>query len=346
MKQISIALLGFGNVGKAFAKLLIKKSATLKEDFDVELIVTGIFTNAHGYAINTAGLNLNKALEIVNNGENLKIISENQIGQVDVNNFIYSCSAEFLLESTPLNPFDGQPALSYVKTALNSGKHVVTANKGPVVFGYHELKEIADNHGKGFYFESTVMDGASIFSLFRDALPAIKINAVNGILNSCTNFLLGLMEDGLSFEDAIKQAQLIGMTETDPSADIDGWDASVKLSAISTVLFGIPLTPLQIDRTGIREISPEMIREAANAGEKWKLICSMRRKDKNLLYAKVKPERINSSSPFYNINGTSSFALFETDILPGLGIVESNPSTETTAYGMLSDVINIYKKYY
>jgi len=346
MKQISIALLGFGNVGKAFAKLLLKKSVSLKENFDVEFIVTGIFTNAHGYAINSAGINLNKAMEVVNSGENLKIISDIQAGQLDVNNFIYTCSAEFLLESTPLNPFDGQPALSYIKTALNSGKHVVTANKGPVVYGYKELTEIADHHGKGFYFESSVMDGAPIFSLFKDALPAIKINAVTGILNSCTNFLLGLMEEGSTFEEAINQAQLIGMTETDPSADIDGWDASVKLSAISTVLFGIPLMPIQIDRTGIREISPEMIKEAKDAGEKWKLICSMRRKDKNLLYATIKPERINSNSPFFNINGTSSFALFETDILPGLGIVESNPSTETTAYGMLADVINIIKKYY
>lgn len=346
MKQISLALLGFGNVGQAFANLLLNKREMMVEKFQIEFIVTGIFTGHHGYAINYSGINLTRALELIKNGTNLKIISEFQSENMDVENFIYSCSAEFLLESTPLNHFDGQPALSYVKTALNSGKHVVTANKGPVVYGYNELTKISEQVGKAFYFESSVMDGAPIFSLFREALPAIHIVGATGILNSCTNYLLDLMFDGMSLDLAINQAKAIGITETDPSADIDGWDASVKLSAISTVLFDIPLTPQQIDRTGIRSITPEMISEARTEGKKWKLVCSVKRKDENILYAIVKPEKVDSSSPFYNINGTSSYIQFETDVLPGLGIVETSPGPQTTAYGMLADVLNIVKKFY
>src|SRR5690606_630255 len=107
--------------------------------------------------------------------------------------FINDSSAEIIIECTPLNPYDGQPALSYNKTALNRGKHVITANKGPVVYGYHELSEIAADHIKGFYFESAVMDGAPIFSLFRETLPLIELKGFTGILNSCTNYLLDLM---------------------------------------------------------------------------------------------------------------------------------------------------------
>lgn len=153
MKQISLALLGFGNVGQAFASLLLSKREMMCEKFQIEFIVTGIYTSHHGYAINYSGINLTRALELIKNGTNLNIISEFQSENMDVENFIYSCSAEFLLESTPLNHFDGQPALSYVKTALNSGKHVVTANKGPVVYGYNELMKISEQVGKAFYFE-------------------------------------------------------------------------------------------------------------------------------------------------------------------------------------------------
>ncbi|PKO13131.1 MAG: homoserine dehydrogenase [Chloroflexi bacterium HGW-Chloroflexi-10] len=344
MRQISIALMGFGNVGKAFAKLLLRKQAILKSDFDLEIIVTGIATGSHGSAINSAGVNLNRALELIESGYPLTTLCEN--GQnFNGEAFINACSAEFLVESTPLNPFDGQPALSYLKSALNRGKHIVSANKGPVVFGYNELSVLAEKRNKAYFFESAVMDGAPIFSLFREALPAVEIRAFSGILNSCTNYLLDLMANGYSFDDAVLKGQQIGITETDPSADIDGWDASIKVAALSTVLFGIPITPQQVDRTGIRDITAEMIKDATENGEKWKLACSAQRQGNHLLSAVVKPQRVNAQSALYNINGTSSYVVFETDVLPGLGIVETDPGPETTAYGMFADILNIIKKF-
>lgn len=345
MRQISLALLGFGNVGQAFCRLVESKRDYLRDYKQLDIIVTGIKTANHGTAVNSAGINLIRALEIINNGQNLDLISENHAENMPVLDFIYASSSDFFLECTPLNPFDGQPALSYLKTALKCGKHVITANKGPVVYGYQELIDLAKEHDKAFYFESAVMDGAPIFSLFREALPAIEIRSVNGILNSCTNYLLDLLATGCTFEEAIQQAQAIGITETDPSFDIDGWDAAVKLAAITTVLLDVPLLPTQIDRTGIREITPEMINEAAQAGEKWKLVCSVTKNGKAILSAKVKPERITSTSPYFNINGTSSFVQFETDVLPSLGILEGNPGPETTAYGMFADLLNILKRF-
>ncbi len=345
MRQISLALLGFGNVGKAFARLIGSKREVLSEEYQLEIIVTGIHTAHHGSALNSAGLNLVKALEIAENGQNLKIISESPLSDDSVETFIYNCSSQFLVESTPLNPYNGQPALSYLKTAINSGKHVITANKGPLVYGYNQLSSLAEDHGKGFYFESTVMDGAPIFSLFRETLPAIELKSVRGILNSCTNYLLELQATGLTFEAALQEAQKIGITESDPSFDVDGWDAAIKLSAISTVLFGIPLKPTEVERQGIQAITAEMITEAALAGEKWKLVCSAARKGNNLLYARVRPEKVNATSPFYNINGTSSYVQFETDALPALGITETDPGPQTTAYGMLADLLTICRKY-
>lgn len=345
MRQISLAIMGFGNVGQAFASLLLKKQSELKKDFNLEVITTGIFTKSHGSAINSGGVNLSRALEFVQQGISLSNLSEDN-RTISALDFINGNSAEIFIECTPLNPFDGQPALSFNKTALNRGKHVITANKGPVVYGYQELSDLSKDRKKGFYFESAVMDGAPIFSLFRETLPLVELKGFRGILNSCTNYLLDLMNEGLSFDDAIEKAKKIGITETDPSADIDGWDAAVKVSAIITVIMGIPFTPHQVNRQGIREISQEMIREALSKGEKWKLVCSAKREGNRITEAFVKPMTVNQESPLYQVNGTSSFVEFNTAMLPGLGILEKDPGPLTTAYGVFADMISIYKKYY
>ncbi|MDO9085591.1 MAG: homoserine dehydrogenase [Anaerolineaceae bacterium] len=344
MRQISIAIMGFGNVGQALATLLLKKQDILKKEYDLELLVTGIFTKNHGTAINSGGVNLARALEYVNQGISMSNLSEdNRVFSPE--KFINDSSAEIFVECTPLNPFDGEPALSYNRIALNRGKHVVTANKGPVVYGHNELTKLANDRKKGFFFESAVMDGAPIFSLFRETLPAIDLIGFTGILNSCTNYLLDLMNTGSSLDEAIIQAQKIGITESDPSADIDGWDAAIKVAALVTVIMGIPLTPHQVDRQGIREITSEMIETAKQNNEKWKLVCSAKRQGNRLLEAFVQPQKVNIESQLYHINGTSSFVQFKTDVLPGLGILENDPGPITTAYGMLSDIISITDKF-
>jgi homoserine dehydrogenase len=248
-----------------------------------------------------------------------------------------------MLETSPVNHHTGQPAIDHLKAALNKGMHAITANKGPVVHAFAELNKMAAMRGKRFMYESTVMDGAPIFSLFRGPLPAADLLGFSGILNSCTNFILGLQEKGLTLDEAIVEGQKIGITETDPSNDIDGWDAAIKVAALCTVLMGIPLKPQQVDRTGIREITPEMIKKAQKAGERWKLVCTARRDGQRLLEASVKPARVPAGSPLYSIEGTSSYVEFKLDVLPGLGIVEGNPGPDTTAYGMLADLINAYR---
>jgi homoserine dehydrogenase len=344
MRQISIAIMGFGNVGQAFVNLIMKKQEILKKDYGLEFLVTGIYTKNHGAAINSGGVNLNRAIEYISQGITLSNLSEdNRVFSPE--KFINDSSAEIFVECTPLNPYDGDPALTYNKIALDRGKHVVTANKGPVVYGYKELMKLANDRRKGFFFESAVMDGAPIFSLFRETLPAIDLVGFSGILNSCTNYLLDLMNEGSSLDEAIVQAQKIGITETDPSADIDGWDAAIKVAAIVTVIMGIPLTPHQVERQGIREITAEMIGSAKQNNEKWKLVCSAKRQGNRLLEAVVQPQKVKVDSQLFHINGTSSFVQFKTDVLPGLGILENDPGPITTAYGIFSDIISITEKY-
>jgi homoserine dehydrogenase len=338
MRTIPVCLVGFGNVGKALVRLLEKKQPVLISQFGFSTVVTGIATGSHGVVIDAGGIDIHQAIQLVESGKSLSSISK-YLAPADNLAFIRECPAEVLFENTPVNHHTGQPAADHLKTALDAGMHAITANKGPVVHAYQELTALAEKKKLRFLFESAVMDGAPIFSLFRGPLPAVELKGFHGILNSCTNLLLELMEQGKTFEEAVAYGQSVGITETDPSADIDGWDAAIKVCALSTVLMGIPLTPDEVERTGIRGITSQMIADALSAGERWKLVCSAQRQGKSII-AKIAPERIAATSPLFNINGTSSFVQFEMDTLPGLGILESNPGPETTAYGLLADMIN------
>ncbi len=332
MKQLSLALVGFGNVGRAFARLLLRRREQLIAEYGLDVRVNGIATARHGVVIDPRGVDIRRVLELAERGQPL-----GQPG--DIFDFINACPADALLENTPVQHQTGRPASDYLRAALARGMHAITANKGPVVHAYAELKALAAQTGRRFLFESAVMDGAPIFSLFRGSLPAVNLLGFSGILNSCTNLILDKMAAGESFDSAVRYAQSIGIAETDPGADIDGWDAAIKVAALSTVLMESPLKPQDIEREGIRGISPRMVSQAVENGERWKLVCSARREGGRVL-GRVRPERVGPTSPLFNIGGTSSYVEFNLDVLPGLGIVESNPGPDTTAYGLLADLIN------
>jgi homoserine dehydrogenase len=339
MDQINICLIGFGNVGKAFAQLLDSKSDELCLE-NIHLRITAIATGGHGNAINLDGINAENAISAYQNGD-ISSLSSSSVDQ-DIAAFIRASKADFLVETSPVNYESGQPATMHIETALKAGMHAVSANKGPVVHAYQALTDFARINGKRFLFESAVMDGAPVFSVFREALPAANILGFEGILNSCTNLLIEQMETGQTFDQAVAFAQSIGIAETDPSGDIDGWDAAIKIAALVTVLMQHPLKPQDVDRKGIREITPASIKQAAEAGKRWKLVCRANMEN-GKINASVQPELVAATSPLFAVNGTSSLIVFKTDVLPGLGILESNPGPETTAYGLLADLLNILK---
>jgi homoserine dehydrogenase len=254
--------------------------------------------------------------------------------------WLTAARADVLFEMSSLDVTAGEPALSYVCAALERGIHVVTANKGPIVFGYRKLRDLAAARGACLRFESTVMDGAPIFSLFRESLPLARIASFEGILNSTSNFILGEIEQGSTLEDAVARAQALGLAETDPASDIDGFDAAVKIAALAAVLMDAPIDPGTIQRQGIRNLAAEQIRIARDSGTPYKLMCRAWRTDTGVV-ACVRPEQVHGSSPYAHVNGTSSIVRFNTDLLPGMSVVEHEPTPLTTAYGMLADFISI-----
>ena len=345
MSHYRLALLGFGNVGRAFTRLLQRKERELAAEYGIRFIVTGIATRSHGIAIDPNGIDLVRALELVEpvpapaslGGQPLRELS--RVPMDDSLGFVRLVPADVLFENSPVNIETGEPAITYLRAALERGMHAITANKGPVVHAYRPLSDLAAKMKRRFYFESAVMDGAPIFSLFRSSLPAVSLMSFRGILNSTTNLILGRMEAGESFDQAVRTAQALGMAETDPAADVDGWDAAIKVAALASVLIGLPLKPQEVDRCGIRGITPAMVAAAREQGKRWKLVCMAERNGERAV-GRVAPELVDPSSPLYSVNGSSSMVEFQTDTLSSLSVVEGNPGPETTAYGLMADFIN------
>ncbi|MEK6279133.1 MAG: homoserine dehydrogenase [Acidobacteriota bacterium] len=337
MKQYNLCFLGFGQVGRALARLLVSKSAELKEAHGIEWRVTGVASRRIGWLASSDGFDVAALLA---SGAGI----DNDLGKSasanGVNEWLRAAKPDALFETTSLAPETGQPAIDYLRSTLQAGAHAITANKGAIVFGYDELNRLAREKGKSLLFESTVLDSAPVFSLFRECLPAVKLRGFSGAFSSTTNVIIETMEAGRSFNEGVKTAQDLGVTETDPSHDIDGWDSTVKICALANVLMRIPLKPGDVNREGIRELTPNQVQSARADGKPFKLVARAKLAEKGRLVATVRPEQVSISEPLGNVRGTSLAIHFELDMMPGLTVTSHRPNLQSTAYGLLADFIN------
>jgi homoserine dehydrogenase len=317
-------------VGRALLRLLISKETELRRRYDIRWRLTGIATRRAGWVADPDGLNPIAAL----NGH---FPAHPTAGARNTREWLERARADVLFEASSLDARTGQPAIDHLKSALEHGAHAITANKGPIVHTFAELTALAHDKNREFRYEATVMDGTPIFALFPLGLPATDLRGFCGVLNSTTNVVLTEIEKGRSFEEAIKRAQALGVAETDPGADLDGWDAAVKVAALTIVLMGVPIRLDQVKRTGIRELSEEKIRSVRAAGMRYKLVCRAERRG-DTADCSVQPELLLASDPLANLEGTSSAIRFDLDVF-SFSIVEHNPGIEATAYGMLADFV-------
>lgn len=339
MKHYKLGFLGFGNVGRALARLLVAKSEELGELYEIEWSITGVATRSMGWLSRPEGFQASSLLS--------KSVDQPSppARSTSINEWLSRARPDVVFETTSLNHETGQPAIDYLTAVFESGSHAITANKGAVVHGYDELSKLAVAAGKRFFFESTVLDSAPVFSLFRETLPAVKLRAFSGIFNSTSNVIIETMEAGRSFDEGVKMAQELGITETDPAHDVDGWDSTVKICALANVLMKIPLKPSEVLREGIRSLSTQRLRAARAEGKPYKLVArAALAANGSFLNAYVKPEQLASTDPLGNVRGTSLAVHFELDMMPGLTITSHRPNLQSTAYGLLADFINAVKK--
>ncbi|HZK02463.1 MAG TPA: hypothetical protein VFC96_06350 [Anaerovoracaceae bacterium] len=342
MNILRLAMLGFGDAGRAFANLITEKVQEIEIKYKHTIKVVAITTKSRGSLLNESGIDLSKAIkEIEENGHfdptgnDFSLISSMEVAsEVDY---------DILLELTPLNIFTGQPAIGHIDTALNRARHVITANKGPLAWAYKELTEKAAEKGVQFLFETTVMDGAPVFNLIEETMPMCEVTEIKGILNSTTNYILCEMEKGRAYEEILEEGKILGFVEANPAMDIEGWDAAAKITVLMNVLMDACLTPDDIERTGIEDINPMAIQRAKSKGKVIKLIC-MGKIENGKAMGSVKPVEISKEDLYAKVDGTTSILSITTDLLKTITIVEQDPGIEQTAYGPFVDLLKILNR--
>jgi homoserine dehydrogenase len=335
MKDVRLALVGFGHVGRSFARHLEGPYARALRDAGVKVRVTGIATARHGLAVDPRGIPLRRARRLVETGRSLEALGGGPQPR-DVRRLIARVPADILVEITPLDPRRGEPAISHVRQALNRGLHVVTANKGPVAFARSRLLALARRKRRLFLHEGAVMDGTPVFNLVERCLPGCRILGFRGTLNSTTNLILSRMEEGLSADAALAEAQAAGIAEADPRNDLDGWDATVKGCALAAGLMGATVRPTEVRRRGVRGVTTLQVRRALQTGSRLRLVVRGERRAGRVRVG-VRPERVPLGDPLVGA-GADNVLMIATDLMGEIGVVERGSTVDQTAYALLSDL--------
>ena len=336
MQNVRLALIGFGNVGQGLAQILLERGDLYAEKFGLRFVVVAINDMQRGSAFNPNGLNLESCLQ----PGSLSDLPDGTPG-LDVFATIARCNADVVVELSYTNLTSGEPATSHVRTALESGKHVVTSNKGPIALHYAELAHLAKEKNLKIGIEGTVMSGTPSLHLGMDLLAGAGITRVQGILNGTTNYILTQMEGGASYAEALADAQARGYAEADPRGDVEGFDTAGKVAILSAVLMDTALPLEQIDRTGITGITSADVKEAQASGQRWKLIGSLD-KQAGKLEASVKPVRLPLSHPLASVSGATNAITYTTELLGDVTLVGPGAGRPETGYALICDLLGIY----
>lgn len=330
MKQetVRISIMGFGYVGSGVAEVIRRKREAIARKHGIDLKIVGI-ADLKGVIADEQGVS-EEAIRALKAGE-----KQGDMTGLDI---IRDVAHEVMVETTPTNVETGEPGLTHIITALESGRHVVTSNKGPIALEYQKLMELAAKHGKEIKFEASVGGAMPIISLVRENLAGNGVMSIKGILNGTCNYILTRMaEEDLPYEHVLKEAQEIGIAETDPSKDVEGVDTAVKLVILANSIFGMNATYNDVKVVGISEITPDALKLANDAGYVIKLIGDVD-SDGRL---EVAPRLVPKDDPL-NVGGTLNVATIKTDLAGEITVIGKGAGPIEAASAILSDIIGIY----
>ena len=337
MKSVQLALAGFGVVGSGFVELLGRKQEHLREHFHLDVRLVGVGNASSGFIYHEEGLDIPTLLELRTTRRPLTDHA-NVRHRGNILDGLRESGAHVFIEAIPTNLRDAEPGLSYITTALRLGMHVVTANKGPGALAGVELLQLAREQGVQLRMEASVMAGTPVLSTILEGMAGARIQAVRGIINGTTNYMLTAMAGGREYAEVLAEAQAQGFAETDPTADVEGYDALAKTLILAALAFKQQLRPEQVTRQGITALSAVEMRQAVSEGKRIKLIASIQRRG-DQLDARVGPQALPLSDPLARVDGVTNALTIESDTLDSVTIIGPAAGGIVTAQGMLADVI-------
>ena len=342
--HLRIALLGYGNVGRALIELLAEKEIVLREQHGLTIGVTGMLTRTSGgWLANDDEMGVSPAAALAMGWPSGGLPAGASAFTGDGEAFAATAPGDALVELTTLDAQRGQPALDHMRAALAAGKSVVTANKGPIAHVYRELRALAEIRGVSLRFESTVMDGTPIFNMAEAALPATTISGFRGLLNSTSNYVLSRMAQGETLEVALSGAQKLGIAEADPANDLDGWDASVKATVLANVLMGSDIRPGDVRRDGLGAEAMRAAQAALLPGQTLKQVAEAERMGESVS-VRVRLVALPPGDALAHLSGMEAALTLHTDTMGDLTIIEGEGGPRQTAHGVMADLVAVARQ--
>jgi homoserine dehydrogenase len=335
---INLSIIGLGGVGRGFAELVADHGAALLDLHDIDLRIVAVSDAFLGFAFDPSGLDPRKLSALPRQPGSLAALAG---GQAEPDNLraITEPVVDFVLEATVTDPLTGEPAMSHCNLAREAGKHLVTTNKGPIALDGRRLRREAVTNRLGFQYEGVVMSGTPVLRFGRECLAGCQIVGFRGILNGTSNFILGRIEEGATFEAALKEAQELGYAEADPSADIGGSDVRLKTLILAQEFLGFNGTHAEIAMQGIADLKEEDVRAAPAQGRRWKLIGEGRKGADRKTLLSVRPVALPLSDPLAGISGAMNAVTFGTDLLGDVTVSGPGAGRRETAFALLSDIL-------
>jgi homoserine dehydrogenase len=341
MHTYRLALIGFGNVGQGFAQILRDFGAQYEKDFGARFVITAVSDLQKGSLYNPDGLDPAVLLKTVTATGSLDSIPA-PIKGWDALETITKSNADVVAELSFTDLKTGEPAISHLKAAIESGKHVITTNKGPVALAYRELATLAEKHGVTIGVEGSVMSGTPSLRLGTELLSAAGVTCIQGIINGTTNYILSQMDAGAAYADALAEAKAKGYAEADPTGDVEGFDAAGKVVILANLLMGANIRMADVDRVGITGLTVKDIKEAKASGERWKLIGKVE-KTAGGVKASVKPQRLPETHPLAQVGGATNAITFTTKLLGDVTLIGPGAGRLETGYALIGDLLAIHR---
>lgn len=348
-KSIDLVLAGFGHVGRSFFRLVLEKVALLEYRFRLRLTIRAILEMGGGlHSTLASGLHDPQIARL-----SLDDLCSHPLWKprLDFSQVVAHFEPGILILATPSSLQTGEPGLSLSRLALDSGWHVVTADKAPLVVDFSGLRKKAEQNRLGLKFSGATAAALPALDVALYCLAGAEIGLVEGILNGTTNFILTEMGKGRSYEACLEEAKARGIAEPDPSLDVSGRDTAVKLLLIARAIWEAAIALEDMAIQGIADLPPHLIQRARSEGKKVKLIGRLEReanekgeeesKERQKIHASVEPQIIDSSHPLFTIDGTNKAIAFTTDTMGMVTVSGGKSDPRGAAAALLKDIIHI-----
>ena len=343
--DVRLAMTGFGNVGRGVAQLLMEHRDEYETRHGIRLILTGV-ADRGGTAIDPKGLNESE-LFLAKSEHGSVGHSETGVAPTGDESFLARSKADVFVEASSTNFNDAEPGWSHIREALGLRMDVVLASKGALVLYFSELMELASAAGTSVSYSATIGAPLPILDIARRSLVGVTITGFEGVLNSTANVILAVMAQGKSYDEGVKVAQDLGVAETDPTLDVDGWDAAAKAAIVANTFYGSSLGIGDVTRSGIRDVSPGDIDAARRSGAALKLVSRATRHNGEVV-ARVGVEARAKDDPLGRLDGSEMGAVLHTDRLGDFTATVENTAGISggvaTANTVLRDVFNLARE--